>query len=112
MKAQMTPEEKERKSMEKNEIDPAKRMNPKITQRHMDAGMEIGSVLGVGKQSAELAFRISREFAKENGIEVPDGTPRLLNVPEVFEWVDDGKRDLRLRINDSNGDFIAETKVK
>lgn len=73
---------------------------------------ELGIVLGQGKATTELLYAAAQCLAKNDGVDIPDITNgRVIDVPSVIEWVDDGKGELEAGITMPSGEELIRVKL-
>jgi hypothetical protein len=73
---------------------------------------EIGELLQVAKLSTEMAYDLAVRLARQNGKEPPLATGSVILLPNEFEWIDDGKRELEATMTDGDGNPHFSVSIK
>ena len=70
--------------------------------RVRDCLMEMAEGLSVAALTADLTFTLAQSLAEKDGkkLERPDS---ILQLPEIMEWDDDGKREITIRMHCPEG---------
>ena len=68
---------------------------------------ELASLLTVTTSTASVLYEMAKDLT---GKDVPEADRRVL-LPEVLEWIDDGKRDLQANFSTEDGDPLLQVKV-
>lgn len=72
---------------------------------------EIARVLAQGKAMAMVALQTAKDLAEQNGHIIPNLPDRVVTVPEVINWIDDGKGEVTTRLGPFPGGGTISVKT-
>lgn len=69
---------------------------------------ELGELFAVAKGTVELTMAVAQDM----GVELPDDPPRIIELPDSFEWIDDGNRELTAHLKKPDGSKFVDVEVR
>jgi hypothetical protein len=75
---------------------------------------ELGRCFGLAKSSTILLYEAARVLAEKDGVKVPDCPERVIEMPPVITWDDDGKGEIAATMQHPDGGefFTVALKAK
>jgi hypothetical protein len=76
-----------------------------------DCMEELGASFEVAKGTAELATDVAYALAERDGKPRPPWPDSVITLPNEFEWLDDGKRDIKVDLETSPGTHLVTVEL-